>query len=820
MVPIQYDGQIDIATGFSANTKIWKNKPYTWSHLVQKLSAPQVTGETIKQYLEASKEDRSRAKDVGGYVGGRLLNGRRKPAHVVHRQLITLDIDYIKPGCDIWDEFTLFFNSAAVLHSTHSHTENNPRYRLIIPLNRECASDEYAAISRKVADLINIEYFDSTTFQSERLMFWPSISSDVEYVFRLQNGPWLDADFILNLYPDWTDSSYWPVSSIVNSNIRKNIDEKQEDPLNKKGVIGAFCRTYTVSAAISEFLTDQYVLGEAGRYTYTKGSTSNGLVIYDDKYAFSHHGTDPCSGKLCNAWDLVRIHKFKHLDGDGKEDKSAKAMSEFARENKAVKQTLAGENLQNAAYDFSDSVPEHYTNSDQIYTDTLFGNSGTDVFDDELFGVNEWLSDLDIDARGKYLPTANNVNLIFKNDVKLKNKFKLNVFSGKPFVFPGIPWRTLSKPEPLKNVDFSGLRNYIETFYGISGSQRIEDALTVTLERNCFHPVRDYLSGLTWDNVPRIDNLLIDYFGVKDSLYTREAMRKTLVGAVARVYNPGVKFDLVLTLVGEKQGTGKSTFISKLGGEWFSDTFTTVQGKEAFEQIQGAWLIEIAELSGLRKAEIETVKHFISKCEDMFRPAYGRTVENFARQCVFIATTNRVDFLRDPTGNRRFMPVLVRPEKAKYSTLTKRIDSEIGQIWAEAVALYRAGEKLYLTTESERLAKAEQLAHSENDDRSGLITRYLNRSLPNEWPDMGLNERTVYLENTEASKISGFYRDFVCAAEIWCECLGRDRKDMNKYNTREINDILRGLPDWEFINSTKNFKLYGKQKYYQRLLVW
>ncbi len=819
MVRKEFDGEIDIAIGWRASAKIWKNRVYTWARLVKKLSEPQITGETLRQYTEASKEDRSKLKDVGGYVGGRLLNGRRKPANVVHRQLLTLDVDFLDEdqGRDLWEYFTLVFNCSAVLHSTHSHTSKKPRYRLIIPLSRECASDEYAALSRKVAALVNIDYFDSTTFQPERLMFWPSISSDADYVFELQNGDWLDVDYILGLYPDWTDSSFWPVSSLVATEIRKNINERQEDPETKKGVIGAFCRTYGIDEVIEEFLSDLYTTGEDGRYTYTKGSTSNGLVLYDNKFAFSHHGTDPCSGKLCNSWDLVRLHKFKHLDGEGKDDKSAKAMSEFARDSKAVRKTLAEESLKSASYDFQDS--EELDFESLSFNEEFESNFYEEEDEEDLFGdLTDWLSDLDIDARGKYLPTAGNLNLIFKHDPKLKNKFKLNVFSGKPYIFPGVPWRRIIKPEPLKNVDFAGLRNYVEAFYTIASSQKIEDALTITLEHNSFHPVTKFLNRLTWDGVPRIDNLLIDYFGVKDSPYTREAIRKTLVGAVARVFNPGIKFDLVLTLVGEKQGTGKSTFISKLGGEWFSDTFTTVQGKEAFEQIQGAWLIEIAELSGFRKAEIETVKHFISKREDQFRPAYGRTVENFKRQCVFIATTNRVDFLRDPTGNRRFMPVLVRPEKAKYSTLTKRIDSSINQIWAEAVALYKGGEKLFLSAESEELARTEQLAHSETDDRSGLITRYLDRRLPDQWEDMGLGERKLYLEESKNNK--GYFREFVCVAEIWCECLGHERKEMNRYKTKDINDIMRKLPDWEYSNSTRNFKLYGKQKYYTRLLIW
>jgi putative DNA primase/helicase len=339
-------------------------------------------------------------------------------------------------------------------------------------------------------------------------------------------------------------------------------------------------------------------------------------------------------------------------------------------------------------------------------------------------------------------------------------------------------------------------------------------------EKNHFHPILDYLRSLEWDKTPRVDRILIDYFGAADNMYTREAIRKMLVGAVARVFDPGVKFDLVLTLVSQEQGTGKSSFLKALGQSWFSDTFITVQGKEAFEQLQGAWLIEMAELSGLRKADIEAIKHFISKQEDMFRPAYARTPETYPRQCVFIATTNESTFLRDPSGNRRFMPVdihnikLVDNEKLKSFLGDKSL---IDQIWAEAVYLYRKGEALYLSREAEKIATVQQKLHSETDERRGLIEAYLNRSLPEDWDTMDLYERRAFVEDPLSEKGS-IDRVYVCIAEIWCEGLGKNKEDMDRYKTREINDIMRGLDEWEQVNSTRNFRIYGKQKYYARKL--
>jgi len=435
--------------------------------------------------------------------------------------------------------------------------------------------------------------------------------------------------------------------------------------------------------------------------------------------------------------------------------------------------------------------------------------------EEEIFEENlEWMTELESDAKGNYLSSATNINLIFQNDTRLKGVFKQNNFDNKRYIFQSLPWRRIDKCEPIKNVDYSGIRNYIESIYGIASSLKIDDSLALEFERNSYHPIKDYLRNLRWDRTERLDYLLLDYFGAEDNLYHREAIRKMLVAAVARIMNPGCKFDLVLTLVGE-QGTKKSTFIKKLGKEWYSDTFMTVQGKEALEQIQGAWLIEMAELSGLRKAEVESVKHFISKQEDMFRPAYARAAETFPRQCVFFGTTNKKDFLTDPSGNRRFMPVDVIKSNIKKDVFSD-LDSEVDQIWAEAYYLFQKKESLFLSKEAETIARNEQINHSEMDERKGIIEQYLDRKLPNDWDLKDIFERKEFLMDP----LSGgdHTKDAVCMAEIWCECLGKDKDSMNRYNTREINDIMKSMEGWEYVNSTRNFKIYGKQKYYIRKL--
>lgn len=789
---LEYDANLSVAIGLSVASKVWKNTKITWSALVQKMSEPVVTAETYKQFMHATKDEQSKIKDVGGFVGGFLTNGRRDKSNVLYRQLIALDIDFSHEN--LWWDFTMLFDCAAVIHSTHKSCAEKPRHRLIIPLDREVSQEEYQAIARKVAGDLNIDLFDPSTFDVNRLMFWPSVSSDAEYYFEYQDGPFLDADYILGLYNDWHDTSEWPTASDSGDVIMQAI-KKQEDPDNKKGIVGLFCRTYTIQEAIAAFLSDIYEPAGEDRYTYINGSTAAGLIVYDDKFVYSHHGTDPVGGRLCNAFDLVRIHKYGHLD-TGKEKneqdkKSFKAMEEFATKDSQTKKHIAEEKFAEAKFEFAEDVELSEEEQD-----------------------NSWTSELTVNTKGEYENSANNLNIIFQFDPFLKNAFKLNTFDNKRYVTKTLPWRKIDDVEPLRDVDYSGVRNYIECIYGIVSSQKVDDALALEIEKKKFHPIVEYIKSLQWDGIPRVNTLLIDYFGAEDNAYTRASIRKMLCAAVTRVFHPGTKFDTALILVGP-QATYKSTFVKKLGKNWFSDTFTTVQGKESFEQIQGAWLVEIAELSGLKKAEVETIKHYISKCEDSFRPAYGRTIETYKRQCVFFGTTNSKDFLRDPTGNRRFLPIDVRVEYATKSVAEELTEEEVDQIWAEAYEMYKQGEPLYMTGEEDMLAKIEQHKHSEQDERKGIIEEYLNAKYPDNWAGMDLYDRRRWLEDP-LSQAGTTQKDFTCVAEIWCECLGKEKNDMSRYNTRDINDILRSLPEWESSTSTKNFSIYGKQKYYRR----
>ncbi len=795
-IQVAHNSSLNIATGANKLTKKWKNKSTDWGAFLSRLARPTRTQETVAEYTKLSKSERDQIKDVGGFVGGYLKQGRRKADAVANRSLITLDADSVES--DIWLNVQLVFGFAATMYSTHSHTPEKPRLRLIIPLSRAVTAEEYQPVARKVAEKFGMDNFDDTTYQPERLMFWPSVSSDGGYVFEYQDGDFLNPDEILNEYLDWTDSTSWPESS-RSRGVRERQAKKQGDPLTKKGVIGAFCRTYDIRSAIETFLDGIYsATDKDDRFTYIDGSTSGGLVLYDDKFAYSHHGTDPVGDKLSNAFDLVRIHKFGDLDEDAKDGTpvnrlpSFKAMRELVLHDEKAKGLLVKERMQEAVEDFE----------------------GIDV----KVSNEDWLNTLTLDDNGQIESSAMNLETIFKNDVNLSKKVAFDTFAQRLVLRENLPWRAIGEQKFWKDSDEAGLRVYIEKVYGISHRGKIEDAFMQEVERHQFHPVRAYLDELEWDGVERLETLLIDYLGAEDTAYTRMVTRKTLSAAVARVYVPGIKFDNMLTLTGA-QGIGKSSLADILAGQWFSDTLDNIGGKDAYEALQGVWILELGELKATKKADIEATKHFISKREDAFRVAYGRHKSYFPRQCIFWGTSNDYEFLHDRTGNRRFWPVAVGKQKRQYRVWDIN-EAVRGQIWVEAKVFFEKGEKLYLTDAEEASAKEQQALHTVENALEGMIERYLDILIPDDWYKRSISERRMFIkgQDDDISEEGTQERSKVCTMEIWCELLDGDPKNLLPIKAKEIRSILENLEGWEKHSDKLRFGTgYGAQRAYFRV---
>ena len=784
---------IRLSTGNSRMEKKWNLAEMELSDFRERISTTRRTSETVEQYRKMSKAQQDTIKDVGGFVLGTLKGGRRKKDTVLTRSGLTLDMDYGTP--DIMDEIEMFFDFHCMIYSTHKHTPEKPRLRLIIPLSREVTPDEYGAVARKVAEEIGIELFDDTTYEPSRLMYWPSTSADGEFVFREIEGKVLDPDAVLAKYKDWRNTAEWPVSKRQQTIVQRNI-QKQANPLEKPGIVGAFCRTYSIRDAIDTFLQDTYKHSAMpGRYDYIPADSQAGLVIYEEKFAYSHHATDPACGKLMNAFDVVRLHRFGDLDAKADPDSdpsrlpSFKAMQEFAVQDESVKIQLGKEREQLAQAEFNSVEDEN------------------------------WQTLLELDKQGKVKDTMANIAAIVSHDENLKS-IVYNEFKGCIDVIGPLPWKQV-KPG-FNDSDVANAKLYFERVYGIWSPTKFKDALlAVVAAERIYHPIKNYFAGLTWDGVPRLDSLLIDYCGAEDTPYTRAVTRKTLCAAVARVYEPGRKFDSILVLSGP-QGIGKSTFFAKLGGTWYSDSLaiSDMKDKTAAEKLQGYWILELGELAGIKKVDVETVKSFVTRVDDKYRQAYGMVVESHPRSCIIVGTTNSESgFLRDITGNRRFWPVQVSEHGSHHPWDLEEID----QVWAEAIQAYKDGESLFLSGEVAQMAYAKQQEAMESDDREGLVQDYLDRLLPENWDNMDLYQRRTFLgggEFEDTPTEGTVRRERVCIMEIWCECFGKERQNLKKADSYELEGILNKIGGWERYTGNASGKMrisgYGIQRAFIR----
>lgn len=398
---------------------------------------------------------------------------------------------------------------------------------------------------------------------------------------------------------------------------------------------------------------------------------------------------------------------------------------------------------------------------------------------------------------------------------------QFNEFCGQIEFTRPVPWNDLN-PEKLpangryfiRDTDYTSFRIYIEQNYP-DYHIRVNDypkAFEKLAEIHSYHPIKKFFADLpAWDNVPRVDTLLHDYLGAEDSVYTREVMRKTLCAAMQRIIKPGTKFDTMPVLNGP-QGIGKSTLLAKLGAEWFNDNIS-LQGtrdKSAAEGLQQGWIIELSEVDGgLRRSDLESVKAFLSRSIDVYRPAYGRTVESHPRQCVFFGTANSESgYLSDPTGNRRFLNIRCNGGAEKHPwDLTS---ADVAQIWAEVKYYVSRGESLILSADAQKIAEQEQNAALETDEKEGIIVQFAESLIPAGWDSFSLDARAAWHINPDSK--GSYRRRYICIIEIWTECFNQRRELLKKTDSIRIGASLL-KHGWK----KAGLKLcgpYGKQRVY------
>jgi len=797
--------KIKISVGQHRTDARWKQVETTWGDFCdqcERAAAQNIGTETHEEYLALPKSRQDELKDVGGFIGGALTDGKRRRGCCTERQLITLDMDNCAAGStEQWISAVKDLGFTYLIYSTRKHDPQHPRLRVIFPTDRPMTPDEYQPTARALASMLDgtLAALDRTTFEVERMMYWPSSSAGQATV--LEYAPSGDEvpvdDLLTSTYTDWHDVAQWPACPGELPAIRAAA--KQQDPTTKRGIVGAFCRVYDIPAAMDKFLPGEYVPAGGHRFTYTYGSTTGGAVTYDDDaFMFSHHATDPAGGRLVNSWDLVRLHRFGDQDGEAAPGTptnrlpSFTAMCRLAEQDGPVAEVLHAERL-SAAQEALDG----------------FEDAQQDAVPDE---AKDWHDGLAYNRSGTLLCTIQNMRLIIEHDPKLQGRIWVDRFASRLKCCGPFPWPGPEGERGWGDNDDAGLRWYFETAYHLGGVNKIFDATNIVAEHHARDPVCAYLAGLEWDGVPRLDTVFVDYLGATDTSYTRAVTRKAFTAAVARAFEPGYKFDQVVILSGP-QGIGKSTILRKMGRKWFSDSINSFTGKDAREAIQGVWLIELGELTALDKSESEAAKQFISQTEDWFRPAYGRRSMQYPRRCVFFGTSNRDEFLRDSTGNRRYWPVDVGQAPVKASVFDDLDDDTVDQLWAEAVERYQCHERLYLDSDLSRTAIAIQEEHREEDPWAGMIREFIARPVPKDWASWDADARYSWWQGNyvDADQIETEERTRVCIAEIWCELMGQDKSRLDARAQRRIGAVLSNLEGWAKAE-VQRCGIYGRQK--------
>lgn len=817
------DRLLKISVGSSRNSLNWQLTEILWSDFIRRVKVPIRSQETFDEYIRMQKAQQGILKDIGGFVGGTLNGLRRKAEAVTGRDLVTLDFDNIPSGgTDAVLKRVSSLGIAYCIYSTRSHAPYRPRLRIIIPLDKTVTPDEYEPVARKLAAVIGIEYCDPTTFEASRLMYWPGCSKDSEYVFQFEDKPFASADGILAQYDDWRDMTAWP--QVPGAAPRaKVLLARQSDPTKKEGLIGAFCRVYDIRGALLKYLPNAYedVEGKSDRMTYTGGTTTAGAVLYEDgKFLYSHHATDPCCDQLVNAFDLVRIHLFHELDVDikphtgGNARPSFKAMRKLAMEDEVVLRELNLEKAQQTMSVFTDLKNE----DNQVKTEDNqleIGEKPTET----VLNV-DWMREAKLDYNpdtGNPKKTMDNILRILRFDPLLKGKIAIDDFSNQGMALGELPWNACPDKRLWTDTDDAGLLWWLEYRYDITGRDKALAAVMLVSNQQKYNEVKDYLEALVWDGTERLDRVFIDYLAAEDTPYTRAVARKSFTAAVARVMRPGCKYDYVPVFNGP-QGIGKTTFLKTIGKNWYSDSLQNFNGKEASEMIQGIWINEIGEMSGYNRSEMDIVKQFLSRCDDVYRQPYGKHAVRFPRKGVFFGTCNNHDFLKDPTGNRRFWPVdvgLHKPVKNIWAQLPEEVD----QLWAEAVVRYAEGEQLFMDTpELDAATREAQEAHRENSIREGMIRDWIEKPVPPNYTSLSLSARRIFWNGGMAGTGDLVPREKVCAAEVWCELFMGDPKHMRRSDANEINQVLVESPGWRRNVTSRRFGYAGKQKGFERVM--
>jgi putative DNA primase/helicase len=765
-----------IATAPKRDSKTWKNEVVTWEEFKRWCASP------------------GNQKEAGNYVFGRLNGTRRSKRTIEARSALTLDVDFPQAGF-LTDVMMLPFN--LVWHTTYSSLPEQPRYRLIVPLDREVNPHEYEACVIAVMDMLGTEQFDLGSTQAERYMFKPAAQKPDFYSWGEVEGSIATADDLI-VKADAVITDYTPPTP----------SRKKRDPFQIEGVIGAFNRVYEdLDELIGDFDLPYEKDGEKWRLKGSLGVAGMGPVPERPGLWYSFHSTDPAFMQTCSAFDLVRIHLFGEMDEDAKPQTPVNKLPSHAR---------MFEEVMNGDPDISAKVVTESFAADFGGPDTAAPPASTPAPQTTPSGPTtapsraDWRAGLALSQAGAVRDTLDNWDLIIKNDPIFVSLAHNEVtYATEPQA--DLPWRPVTRTNAVWQpaIDGPQLALHLERTVRLKVPQYRIDAM---VHRAAFarriDPVADYLKSLVWDGRPRVETCLP---GVSVNDFTRLAARKSLVAAAARALEPGIKWDHSLILFGS-EGLGKSLWIERMSKGWTAE-LGDLKAKDTLQIVARTWIAVADEGHSLKKADSGTMKAFMTRQNDVYRAPYEALPTEHPRRCVVWGSTNEETFLRREAGNRRFLIVECGPYDIDALT-----PGYVDQVWAEAVHLYRAGERLWLDgDESEEATQAREIFTEENP-MVGQIQAYLDMPVPTDWYKMSSAARYTHRQNyLEFGADEGLMQqDRVCALQIWYELLNGNRKPQ-QVELREINEAIRLLPEWYSVAKVRRFdSSYGVQRGFNR----
>lgn len=808
----------NISIARSYNSKAWKCKEISWAELVKKFGSIVFTDESLSDYFRMTSDEKTAIKNsAGAFVGGRLEGTIRSNTTLQTRDLITLDIDSATP------EQAKEFKAAAekytgCIYTTHSHTPRSPRFRYVAPLSRSVTPAEYVAICEYlINNVFAADYVDLCSTRPAQLMFFPTAAKDGEFLCKDFTGEIFDVDRILAEAKNSSSQRKWEEKAGA-------LAAKQANPLEKEGVIGEFCRAFSIIDVLTdpELLGNQYEATTDPKRFLLKGSHSvPGVLVYPYKgddgsiveaaFMYSHHAKDPTCNTLCNAFDAYRLHKFGDLDTEESLKKAIKGIRDMPKMQEALKALRKkqmekdfanDEDIDLSGYDVQEPKAETASAKEPEKKKHL----------DIVFEINEKLV-----KRGQNDPRPANIKSNFDRillEDPVFSGLRKNLFLDRIEIEGKLPWRNKEMQRRYGNVwcdsDLVAALSYIARYYGdMHNKQMLEDSIQTVADKRAYHPIVEKLSQLpAWDGVKRAESIFIDYLGAEDSAYTRAVTMKTLQALVERVKRPGCKYDYMIILDGG-QGIGKTTMFDRLSLGYHTDTLSLRDMdnlQKAYEQTQGAWIVEVSELAGAKKAEVEFIKAFVSRREDKCRKAYGRYVDISPRQFVLVGTTNETsDYLRDPTGNRRFYPVHcagMAGEDGKvdiyyaYKHFTADI---VDQVWAEVLqSLKDEAFSAELPADLKSEAESRQAEMAEKDDRLELVQKYVDMLVPADWyssydEDQKRQYTQRYLRDTldEDDDMGTEPLKYITPAHLWQYAFEQPIVKLDNFQTRAMGKLLR-----------------------------